>query len=270
MFLFHSGLFRGNVLQGFFGGNCVPIAHGERPVMSISSPFESVHEQMVASFADYHGWRLPSHYGDQAAEDKALCEACAAFDLSSFGKITIEGSASQTLIDDLLTADEECADGQWVWASSRNEGSIGRLRLARQGGGYTLFTLPQQREQLLSLARECANQCGGGDVAIADITENTAMLAMYGPQAVEAVTSIMPFDIGPVGENGIMSLSFFMMKVTIVGGSWLSGSGVELLCPKSAASMAAAAMARYHEKQNITPAGMDCLSRALAEKQIIL
>ena len=36
--------------------------------MSIISPFNSLHTDLKANFADYCGWSLPSDYGDLNAE----------------------------------------------------------------------------------------------------------------------------------------------------------------------------------------------------------
>ena len=40
--------------------------------MSLSSPFEAVHQRMGANFSEYDGWRLPKEFGDPAAERAAL------------------------------------------------------------------------------------------------------------------------------------------------------------------------------------------------------
>ncbi len=73
-------------------------------MMSKSSPFESVHERLGANFGEYNGWRLPSDFGDVAAESESLYSNCAAFDLCSFGKIIVKGRNASELIDKLVTA----------------------------------------------------------------------------------------------------------------------------------------------------------------------
>jgi glycine cleavage system aminomethyltransferase T len=54
-----------------------------------------------------------------------------------------------------------------------------------------------------------------------------------------------------------------MISVTALRGGWAGSDGLELICPTSAAGLAAGAIAKYHKQQNITPAGMDCLMRAI-------
>jgi hypothetical protein len=56
-----------------------------------------------------------------------------------------------------------------------------------------------------------------------------------------------------------------MISVTILRGGWLATDGLELLCPASVAPMTARVFTKYRERANITPAGMDCLKRAMAQ-----
>jgi len=239
--------------------------------MPKASPFEAVHRVLGANFAKYDGWWLPSNYGDGPTEAEALAQGCAAFDLSSFGKITIKGAHSEALMDKLLTGGtEKCCEGKWIWAGLSDESGEGgdMLRVGKIGKEYTLFTLPAQRETVLTLAGASADEAGLGDVKIADITEKTAMLGVYGPEAVRIADSILPFDIAGVGEAELKKIALFMISATIIRGSWFGADGVELLCPASVAQMAAGVVAKYHERANITPAGMDCLQGAIANRRI--
>jgi aminomethyltransferase len=236
--------------------------------MAKSSPFEAVHEHLGANFSEYDGWRLVGDYGDRAAEDKALQEASAAFDLSSFGRITIKGTDGEAVIDKLLAGGvERCGNGKWVWAvvSDTQTQSADILRVAKVSGAYIVFTLPAKRQRVLTLAQACANEHALRDVKITDITEKTAMLGIYGPDAVKTTASILPFDIAGIAAGDITNISFFMISITIVRGGWLGADGVELLCPASAGPIAAGVVAKYHKRANITPAGMDCLKKAMAQ-----
>ena len=235
--------------------------------MAKSSPLEGVHKALGANFAEYDGWWLPSDYGDGPAEAEALAEGCAAFDLSSFGKITIKGAGSEALMNKLLAGgSEKCCEGKWVWAGLREGGDM--LRVARLGAGFTVFTLPAQAEIVLRLAQGSAEETNLGDVKIADITDKSAMLGVYGPQAARIADSILPFDIAGIDTGGIEKIMLFMITATIIRGSWTGADGIELLGPASVAKMAAGVVAKYRERANITPAGMDCLQRAIAAGRV--
>ncbi len=231
--------------------------------MSLSSPFEAVHERVGANFAEYDGWRLPKDFGDPAAERAALENGCAAFDLSSFGRIAIKGDGAEQAVGDLVGNQTPLpADGQWVWAKLTAANK--RLRIGRVKGGYLVLTPPQQRQEVLAAVQSSAKEKQLTGLSIADLTEKTAMLGIYGPRAVEALNNILPFNVSAVEPDSITVMSFFMISITIIRGAWTGGDGTELICPASAAPMAAGAVAKYHARENITPAGMDCLVDAMS------
>ena len=235
--------------------------------MSKSSPFEAVHQKLGANFSEYNGWRLPSDYGDPAAEARAIDEGIAAFDLSSFGKISIKGPISKAVVENLLPADTDIpAEGLWIWAGfgDKQEKITDLIRVGNIDGNYMVFTSPENREAVFTSVQQIANEKGPEDVKVVDLTEKTGMLGVYGPSAVTAVGNILPFDISGVGKEGICNVSFFMMSVTIVRGSWVGADGFELLCPAMACNMAGAAISKYHARENMTPAGMESLQKAIA------
>ena len=237
--------------------------------MSYTTPFELVHQQLGATFGNYHGWKLPSDYGDPFTEAEAIYQNSCAFDVSSFGKIAVKGTGSEKLIDKLTAAGtKELRDGTWIWSFACNENGslVDILRIGRTGDDYLILTSPAKREEMLSLIKNCADD----DIQIDDLTEETGMLGIYGPGAVEAVDGILPFDVSGIGKNGITKILVMMMSVTIIRGSWLGVDGIELLCPLFACRMAAGAVAKYHKEKNITPAGMDAMETAMAESSLPL
>ena len=234
--------------------------------MTKSSPFEVIHERLGATFSEYDGWRLVKDYGDVAAEREALMEASAAFDLSSFGRITVGGGDHWKLIDNLLAGkSKEPKKNSWIWAVAAELGGAGGyvVRVSRMEGGYMLLTRAGDREAVYGLASSQAASGEISEVKVTDITEETGMLGIYGPCAFESVRKILPLDISGLEAGGVMKIGFFMITVTLLRGSWVGLDGVELICPSSVGPMAAGAVAKYHKKANITPGGMECLEKAI-------
>lgn len=218
---------------------------------------------MEANFAEYDGWRLPKDFGNPSAERTALENGCAAFDLSSFGRIALKGDGAEQAVG--YVVDDQTplpADGKWVWTAPNTVDK--RLRIGRVKGGYLVLTPPKQRQEVLAAVQKSVNEKQLTSLSIADLTEKTAMLGIYGPRAAEAVNNILPFDISAIEPASITVMSFFMISVTIIRGAWATDDGIELICPASAAPLAAGAVAKYHERENIIPAGMDCLLDAIS------
>lgn len=221
--------------------------------MAKSSPFEGIHKQLGARFAEYDGWRLPQDYGDPAAERAALSTSSAAFDLCSFGRFSIPVAGAAGLTGLLTGGTLLPEDGTWIRSEMNGTGFV---RIARIRNQYLMLTRPEHRQVVL----EGIQKSG---IAAVDVTDKTGMLGVYGPDAFRAISKIVPLDLSELVPGSAVSHSFFMITVTALRGSWLNVDGLELICPSSAAGLAAGAIARYHKQQNIVPAGMDCLIQAL-------
>ncbi len=220
--------------------------------MAKSSPFDGVHQQMGAQFAEYDGWRLPKNFGDPAAERGALTQSSAAFDLCSFGRFSVPVAGAAALAG-LLAEGALPDDGAWIRTSMNGSGPVRTARIRNQ---YLVLTMPGGRQAALERMQKAG-------IAAVDVTDKTGMLGVYGPDAFRAVSKIVPLDLSELTPGSAVSHSFFMITVTVLRGGWLNTDGLELICPASAAGLAAGAIAKYHKQQNIVPAGMDCLIQAI-------
>jgi aminomethyltransferase len=225
--------------------------------MPINTPFQGVHEQFNARFAEYDGWSMPADFGDVEGELKSLADNCVAYDLSSFGRISVSGTAAGEVIDELLTDKTgDLEDEKWVWGLINGENTV---RVSLTDGKYTIFCSPGKRDSLLEMVNKIARE----GTIIDDITEKTGILGIYGLKAEDIVEKILPFDISDIGEGGIRNISFFMMNITVIRGSWAGTKGFEIMCPKGACGMAAAAVGKYRDRENIAAGGMESLNIAM-------
>lgn len=232
-----------------------------------TSPFDAVHRQLDARFEDYAGWSLPADFGDIEAELRAIEEHCAVVDLCSFGRITVKGGAAKEVLNGIFAekSGSFSADA-WVWAKGVFDGAAVLCRVVRLNGDYIVMTPPESREAVKKGLEAAAD----GTVSVADMTEKTAMLGLYGPAAFESMRGVLPFDIDHLDAGDAGKFSFFMISFTLMRGSWLGADGLELICPAQAGPVAAGAVAKYRHKHNITPAGMECLLRAMAGAKLPL
>ena len=229
-----------------------------------TSPFDSVHRQLDARFGDYAGWSLPADFGDHQAEARAIDEHCAVVDLCSFGRVYLKGGNAKDVLNSVFTEKSGgfVADS-WVWAKGSFDGGNVLCRTVRINGDFIVLTPPESKETVKKTIESAAN----GSVSVADMTEKTAMLGLYGPSAFDSMRGILPFDIDHLDAGDADKFSFFMVSFTLMRGSWLGGEGLELICPAQAGPLAAGAVAKYRHKHNITPAGMDCLLAAMQKAE---
>ena len=241
--------------------------------MSNSTPFFDLHTALGGNFADYCGWRLPADYGDIGGELAALHSHSAAFDLSAFGRIAISGAESGRLIDVLLAGKTTgLTDSACVWSFICHK--TGRLadivRVAQLDDFYLVLTSPGKSHAITELAQAAASEFGLTKVKVADQTSQTGMLGIYGPGAFQAISNIMPIDISRLKPGAATRLSIMIANIVIIRGSWLGVDGVEMIGPSMACKMAAGAVERYHKREHIVPAGMECLEVASTEATLPL
>ena len=225
--------------------------------MSKPSPFEQVHLQLGAKMKDYHGWRLPSRYGSIDAERQALEKHCAAFDLCGFGRVSVKGPDAAKVLEKMDFSDlPPQASQQWKWAKNGSRS----CRIAALENEYIVFSSPGYG----FLKKVCRLAEGNNlDVQITDLAERTALLGLYGPRSFDSVNGLLPFEMDELAPGSVMSVPVFMVNFLLLRGSWLGGEGLELMCPIPAAGLVGGAIVKYHQKYNITPAGMECLLAAM-------
>lgn len=235
-----------------------------------TTPLESLHKQLDAEIGDYADWQLPKFYTSADQELSGMNESCAAFDLSSFGRIMIKGAQAEKLVEVLLATDtSSLIAGKCIRGFCCDEQGqiVDFIRVIASGNSYIVMTSPAGRTPVLELMEKCKIHFDISKVDIADQTQKTAMVAVYGPRAVEALNNIVPLDIDDIEPESVENFNFFMMNITVVRSSWLDTEGMELICPAGAAKFAGGAIEKYHKKEGIVPAGMESLRVALLEKQ---
>jgi aminomethyltransferase len=227
-----------------------------------SSPFEQVHRQLGARFEAYNGWNLPADFGNIKDETDAIHSHCAVVDLSSFGRIQVKGDSVKDKLNKLFSAENGTfKPDQWTWAKTEWQNQQLLCRVVRLNGDYILLTHPSQTESVCSAVESISAEP-------IDLTQKTAMLGLYGPSSFCSVQGLLPFDIDHLDNGDVEKVSFMMMSFTLLRGSWLSGEGMELICPAAAGPLAAGAVAKYRHKHNITPAGMESLQAAIDKSEL--
>ena len=68
-------------------------------------PLHDVHRERGASFGEIDGWQVPLHYGDPAAEYRAMREGRASSTARMLGKVTVTGRDRQAFLQGMLTND---------------------------------------------------------------------------------------------------------------------------------------------------------------------
>lgn len=237
--------------------------------MAKVSPFQQAHHRLGAVFGEFDGWTLPRDFGDSQSEQNAILNHCAAVDLSSFGRICLKGSHTEPLLQQAnIQLPSPLPDGRWCWAVKNGDGCPVRLRIGKIGSEMIILTLPGRDKTLLAELQQISEKMKIQNT-ILDVSENTGMLGLYGPNAFHAARKLLPFDLEDLPSEGVTRISLFMLNFVVFRGGWLDIDGLELVCPASAGPFAAGSIAKVREKYNITPAGMAAFREILRQKNLL-
>ncbi|MBL9060661.1 MAG: FAD-dependent oxidoreductase, partial [Mangrovicoccus sp.] len=142
-----------------------------------------------------HGWGRQHWFANTAAEHRALRTGVGLLDLSSFGKIRVEGRDATGFLQRLCGNDVDVAPGRIVYTQMLNHrgGIESDLTVTRLGETAFLLVVPAAtlRRDLAWLDRHR----GDAAVTITDMTAAEAVIAVMGPGARALLAAVSPDDL---------------------------------------------------------------------------
>lgn len=175
--------------------------------------------------AEYeYTWGRPNWFGNAAAEHKAIRENVGMYDMSSFGKIRVEGPDAEAFLNYIGGGDYSVPVGKIVYTQFLNsragiEADVTVTRLAETA--YLVVTPAATR-----LADQTWMERHKGDfrVVITDVTAGEGVLAVMGPNARKLLEAVSPNDfsnaVNPFGTAQEIEIGMGLARahrVTYVG-----------------------------------------------------
>ncbi|MFO1143139.1 MAG: FAD-dependent oxidoreductase [Amaricoccus sp.] len=150
--------------------------------------------------AEYrYTWGRSNWFANQRAEHLALREGVGLLDMSSFGKIRVEGRDALALLQRLCDNDIDVAAGRIVYTQMLNAlgGIESDLTVTRLSGTAFLLVVPGATLQRdLSWLRRHMGELG---VVVTDVTAGEAVLPVMGPRSRELMRLVSPDDFSDAG-----------------------------------------------------------------------
>ena len=145
--------------------------------------------------AEYaHDWGRQNWFANREAEHRAVREGAALFDLSSFGKIRVEGADACAVLQNLCANDVDVGSGRIVYTQMLNEkgGVEADVTVTRLSETEFLMVTPAAtlRRDLARVKR----YVGEARAVATDMTAAEAVLAVMGPKAREVLAKVSPDD----------------------------------------------------------------------------
>ncbi|MEM6489367.1 MAG: FAD-dependent oxidoreductase [Pseudomonadota bacterium] len=152
--------------------------------------------------AYHYAWGRQNWFDNWAQEHRAMRETAGLYDMTSFGKIRVEGADAADFMNYVCGAQVDVAVGRIVYTQFLNrrggiEADVTVTRLSETA--YLVVTPAATRRADQTWLRRClaAWQGGAGRVVLTDVTAGEAVLAVMGPNARALVQAVSADDFGP-------------------------------------------------------------------------
>ncbi|HEV2150255.1 MAG TPA: aminomethyltransferase family protein [Longimicrobiaceae bacterium] len=203
------------------------------------SPLREAEEALGAAFTEVAGRRLPRHFGDEAAEYRAVREAAGVADRADRAQLRLWGRDPVKMVQGLLTNDLAGAPpGRAVYAAmltpkGRTIGELRAFRLERPGGTEVLLDLP--REALEGTREHLKKFVPPMFARWADVSEEVGALGVYGPRSRELLGRVLGTEIPALEEDAFTEATLGEERVLAVGTRFAGGEeGYDLIAPAAA------------------------------------
>ncbi len=186
------------------------------------TPFYEAHVAAGARLVDFGGWELPVSYTGIQQEHRAVRAAVGLFDVSHMGEILVTGPRAVEAIDHLTSNDPgtvEVGRSQYTGILNEAGGFVDDIFIYRlDPTTWLLCVNASNRAKDFSWLAE--RNPLPGEVAITDVSDRWAQVAIQGPRGVAVTASLTDLPVTDLPRGGIAQGTF-----AGVPGCWLARTG---------------------------------------------
>ena len=192
------------------------------------------HQALGARFAPFAGWEMPLQYGGIVGEHEAVRERVGVFDVSHLARAWVEGPRAASLLRSVTTFD----------VTTLPVGKAHYSLYCNEAGGIEddvfIYHLPGERWLVIHNAANADKdferlQAVAGDAA-SEVTPETVMLAVQGPDAVALLSSVLGEGFAALEQRDCAELDWQGTPVLVARTGYTGEDGGECIVGAGQAS----------------------------------
>ncbi len=213
-------------------------------------------------------WKRQNWFANSAAEHKAVREDVGMYDMSSFGKLRVEGPDAEAFLNYICGANMSVPSGKIVYTQFLNsrggiEADVTVTRLSE-----TLYLVVTPAATRLADETRMRRFSEGYQVVITDVTAGEGVLAVMGPKARDLLAKVSPNDfsneVNPFGTAQEIELGMGLARAHRV--SYVGELGWELYVPAEMAGHAFETLWEAGQDVGLKLCGMHMMDSCRIEK----
>lgn len=167
------------------------------------TPLYDRHQAAGARLIPFAGWEMPVQYSGILQEHHAVRTNAGLFDLGHMGQVTVTGPDALNFLQAVTTNDVSVlgpGEAQYSLLPNEQGGVIDDIIIYRQpdGDGYFVVVNASTREKDVAWLQAQRDNRPELDVSLTDVSDQTGMIAIQGPNATAIVQSITDIDLSPL------------------------------------------------------------------------
>jgi len=215
-----------------------------------------------------YSWKRQNFFDNVARELAAVRSNVGMYDMTSFGKLRVEGPDAESLLNHVCGADMSVPVGKIVYTQFLNtrggiEADVTVTRLSE-----TVFLVVTPSGTRLADETWLRRHTGDRSVVITDVTAGEAVLAVMGPNARKLLQAVSPADFSnaanPFGTAQEIELGLGLARVHRV--SYVGELGWEVYVSSDMAAHAYETIRDAGQDMGLTHCGMHMMDSARIEK----
>ncbi len=162
------------------------------------TPLYEEHKELGARLVDFAGWEMPVQYEGVKAEHAAVRERAGLFDVSHMGEVVFRGPDAESAVQRLVSRDVarmEAGQAGYCAVCYESGGTVDDVIVYRREDDFLIVVNAANREKDVAHFRENTADL---DLEITDESDDWALLALQGPEAVGLLQGFTDADLSAV------------------------------------------------------------------------
>jgi aminomethyltransferase len=234
------------------------------------TPLHAVHLALGAKMVPFGGWDMPVQYSGILAEHRAVRQAAGLFDVSHMGEVEFRGPGALAALQRLTTND----------AARLRVGQVQYSALTTERGTFvddlTVYRLADDRFMVTLNAANIPKDLAwirartSGDGEVRDLSPETALLALQGPQAAAILQALTPVDLSAIRYYWFQEGEVLGRRAIVSRTGYTGEDGFEIYVAPDAAAPIWDALMEAGRTRGLLPCGLGARDTLRLEARMAL
>jgi len=215
-----------------------------------------LHRRLGARMTTFGGFEMPLSYAGIIDEHLAVRSRAGIFDLGHMGEFELTGAAAVALLERVMSnsaARLEAGRAQYTVMCTPEGGTIDDLIVNRLDDAHFMLCVNASN---IAADREWLLELGAKDAGFRDLSDETGLIAVQGPQAQAVLEGLSNAPLAQMRRFAVMAAEVASVRCVVARTGYTGEDGFELFTGAAAAAKLFSAVLEAGAPRGIVPCGL--------------